>query len=189
MKMHAGILAVSLTALALGGCGKKVEPRNETAATAANTMNAAGDAPLAESAGQGFANALAASDRFEIESSRLAEANSRSASVKKFAASMIKAHTDSTAQLNQAVASGAPALTINSTLTGDHQRTLADLQGKSGAEFDAAYIAAQQKGHQETLEKLKSYSAGGDISSLRDLATELVPVVTGHLNMAKGLKP
>ena len=40
-----------------------------------------------------------------------------------------------------------------------------------------------------TLDTLKAYAANGDVSSLKTFATEMVPVVTGHLNMAKGLKP
>ena len=42
---------------------------------------------------QAFANAAASSDRFEIESSRMAATSAQSASVKSFARQMITAHT------------------------------------------------------------------------------------------------
>jgi putative membrane protein len=38
-----------------------------------------------------------------------------------------------------------------------------------------------------TLDKLKAYAAGGAQAPLKALATELIPVVTAHLNMAKAL--
>jgi putative membrane protein len=67
------------------------------------------------------------------------------------------------------------------------QQKLDELKTKSGAEFDTAYAAAQVEAHQMTLDALKAYSASGDVPSLKSFATELVPVVTAHLNMAKGL--
>lgn len=189
MNMQFATVAISLAALTLGGCGKKVDTTtNEVAAAPTNSVNAAEPTPAAESAGQLFANLAAASDTFEIESSRLAEANSQSATIKKFAASMIKAHTDSTAKLGQAASAASPAIVPNPVLTSEQQRSLDALKTKKGADFDAAYIEAQTKGHQETLEKLKAYSATGDVASLKEFATRLVPIVTGHLNMAKGLK-
>jgi len=189
MKTQFGIVAISLTALTLGGCGKKDEPApNQTAAAAVNSMNSLNQAAPAESAGQAFANAAAASDAFEIQSSQLAEANSRSAAVKKFAASMIKAHTDSTAKLSQAASSASPAIMPRPVLTPEQQQTLDALRTKTGPDFDAAYIQAQTKAHQQTLDTLKSYSASGDVPALKEFAADLVPIVTAHLNMAKGLK-
>jgi len=35
---------------------------------------------------------------------------------------------------------------------------------------------------------LKGYAAAGDVSALKSFAGGLVPTVTAHLNMAKGLK-
>jgi predicted outer membrane protein len=74
------------------------------------------------------------------------------------------------------------------TLTADQQKKLADLKALTGASFDKAYAAAQVDAHQATLDALKGYSASGDVPELKSSATGLVPVVTGHLNMAKALK-
>ncbi len=38
-----------------------------------------------------------------------------------------------------------------------------------------------------TLDAPKAYSASGDVASLKAFATVLVPIVTAHFNMAKGL--
>ena len=91
---------VSVAALSLAACGKKAEDTtavdNSTYAnTTAMDVNGAGsnDAMAAPaSGGQAFVNMAAASDAFEIETSKLAVTNGASAAVKKFAGQMITAH-------------------------------------------------------------------------------------------------
>ena len=39
-----------------------------------------------------------------------------------------------------------------------------------------------------TLDALNAYASGGDNAELKDLARTMVPMVTAHLNSAKGLK-
>jgi putative membrane protein len=188
---HAAIIAVSAAALALASCGKKDEPvAPEGAATEASVgMATPAENMPAENmtAGQSFANTAASSDAFEIETSRLAADKGTSAKIKTFAQNMIKAHTESTAKLKTAAAAATPPVTPAPQLSAQQQQTLTELQGKSGADFDTAYAKAQVDAHQMTLDALKAYSASGDVPSLKKFATELVPIVTAHLNMAKGL--
>jgi putative membrane protein len=177
------LIAVSLAALSLTGCGDRAEPIGE----ASPSVAAADDIAVAPttSPGQAFADAAAASDSFEIETSRLAATKAQAAKVKTFAEQMIKAHTESTAKLK--TAADAATITPVARLTATQQQTLDALATKSGDEFDRAYAQAQRDAHQATLDALKSYSATGDVPSLKAFATELVPIVTAHLNMAKAL--
>lgn len=174
--------------LALCACG----PRGETAG---NDVNIAMDNGMANQAtapapltAQGFANAAAASDRFEIESSRLAAASAQSAAVKSFADQMIAAHTASTAKLKATAGALSPAITPDDTLSPDQQSLLDSLKALKGADFDSAYSAAQVNAHQAALDALNGYAASGDNPKLKELASGMVPTVTAHLNMAKGLK-
>jgi putative membrane protein len=168
----------------VAGCHKKAEtPAADTTIAASDTA----PTPAAVSAGQAFANAAAASDAFEIQTSRLAATKASSAKVKRFAEQMIKAHTDSTAKLQTAATAASPAITPDPTLTPAQQQTLDALSAKSGADFDRAYADAQRSGHQATLDALKAYAASGDVPSLKSFATSLVPTVTAHLNLAKSL--
>lgn len=137
---------------------------------------------------QAFVDTAAASDKFEIESSRLAATSAQSAAVKSFAKQMISAHTATTAKLKSTLAGMKPALTPNDALNPDQQTLLDGLKGKTGAEFDSAYASAQVTGHQKTLDALNSYANGGDNPTLQGLAKNMIPTVTAHLNMAKGLK-
>jgi putative membrane protein len=184
---YGAFIAVSAVALALAGCGKKSEP-DAQATAGAETAGMAGDmAAPAPSAGQTFANTAASSDAFEIETSKLAADKAGSTKIKTFAANMIKAHTESTAKLKSAASAATPAIMPAVQLNPMQQQTLDGLKAKAGADFDKAYAAAQVDAHQQALDALKAYSASGDVASLKGFAAEMVPVVTAHLNMAKGL--
>lgn len=184
---RAAWIAISSAAFAVAGCGKSSDEADKASPTdvAATATEAAVLPPV--SAGQQFADTAAASDTFEIETSRLAATKASAPKVKKFAEQMIKAHTESTAKLKAAGASVSPVIVPTAQLTAAQQQTLDALATKSGAEFDTAYAQAQVDGHQATLDALKAYSATGDVPALKAFATELVPVVTAHLNMAKAL--
>jgi putative membrane protein len=198
--MRYGTIALlSATALALAGCGHKDETTTTTnsvtaesgSTTVADTNipdNSVVAAPVT-SGGQAFANTAATSDAFEIAESQLATTSAHSAAIKSFAKKMIEAHTGSTAKLKTVTAGLSPAITPDPTLTPDLQSKVDALKAKTGADFDTAYAADQVAAHQATLDALKSYSTSGDVAALKTFATGLIPTVTAHLNMAKGLKP
>jgi putative membrane protein len=182
------LLALATAALTLGACGKQADTTVQNSIATTTTANLSPAAPEM-SAGQTFANAAAASDAFEVATSNLAIEKSQSAKVKAFAKQMVKAHTDSTEKLKTAAASASPAITPDAMPNAEQAAKLQELQGLSGADFDKAYAAAQVDGHDKTLAALKDYAAGGDVPQLKTFASGLVPTVTAHLNMAKGLKP
>lgn len=163
-----------------------VPPTNTVAAApdAANTVTA----PPAATAGQSFANAAAASDAFEIETSKLALTNATTPAIKAFAKKMIDVHTDSTEKLKAAAASAAPAIKPDASLTLEQEQLIAALKVETGAAFDQVYVTDQIKAHQKTLDALKAYASGGDVPALQSFASTLIPIVTAHLNMANGIK-
>ena len=189
------IAMLSAATLALAGCGQKSETSTTTTNTVStevgSSMTAGNDslaAPL-PSAGQSFANAAASGDAFEIAESQLALTTSKSAAIKSFAKKMVDAHTASTAKLKTAAASATPAITPDATLTAEQQQKLDALKTKTGADFDTGYAADQVAAHQATLDAVRGYSTAGDVPALKSFATGLIPPVTAHLNMARGLKP
>lgn len=197
------LILLAGTALALTACTKHDTANTAAGVDNATDMNGATDmnatdntamsgnmaAPAASPmTAQGFANAAAASDHFEIESSKMAATQASSAKVKSFAKTMISAHTASTAKLKGIASAMSPAMTPDDTLTADQQAALDSLKGQNGAAFDSAYASAQVDGHQKTLDALKNYAASGDNAELKTFANGMIPTVTAHLNMAKGLK-
>jgi putative membrane protein len=166
---------------------------NSPTAPSVKSGNIAGDlhntaSPVAPSA-QDFANKVAASDQFEIGTSKLALTNSQSPAVKDFAQKMIDAHSQSTAKLKKAAGSVAPAITPDATLAPDQQQSLDQLRTKKEADFDQQYVIVQRDAHQRTLAVLKDYSVKGDQPPLNSFAHEAIPIVSGHLAMARNLKP
>lgn len=197
--MKTRLIALLTATCILAGCQKSPpEPAADTNSTAvaensAATENAASaamaDTTAKAAGGQLFANTAAASDAFEVASSKLADANGSSAAVKRFATQMIAAHTESTAKLKSTTAALSPPITPDPTLTPDQQAKLDDLKAKKGAEFDAAYVSDQVAAHEQTLSALQAYSTGGEVPELKAFATALAPKVAAHLNMAKAIKP
>ena len=185
---------------ALAACGPKAQDAADNAANAvsevgsdmtngaANALDAAGDALSPTPTGQQFADTAAKSDAFEIAAAKLAKANAESADVKKFAATMIEAHTASTAKIKAAAGKADPAITPDATLTSDLQGKLDDLAKLKGADFDKAYVDGQIAAHEDALSLMKGYADKGDTPTLKAAAGEIAPVVQKHLDMAKALK-
>jgi putative membrane protein len=189
---HGNLIIVSAAALALAGCGHKTDTTTTTTNETTTLNDTGAGANMATSTaiplGQTFANTAAASDAFEIATSKLAATAAKSTAVKTFATKMIDAHTGSTTKLKGIAAGLTPPITPDPTLSADQQKKLDDLKGLNGASFDAAYAAAQVEAHQTALDGLKAYAATGDVPQLKTFASGLVPTVTAHLNMAKTLK-
>ena len=193
-------IALAAATLALAGCNQKNEPAqtnvsDNAISTNVSSENASSGMPTENGAitsevtsGQTFANTAAASDAFEIASSKLALTRATSDAVKTFAQKMIDVHTASTAKVKAAAASANPAITPDATLSKDQQQEMSALQSASKSAFDAAYIDDQVSVHQAALGGLKNYASNGDVEALKSVATQLVPIVTAHLNAAQALK-
>jgi len=190
MKLKA-LATLSATALIIAACGHKGADPGDVDPARNDALNQTMPEAVAPtpSAGQTFANTAAASDAFEIQSSQLAVANSHNSRIRSFAQKMIDGHTASTAKLKAAAAAASPAITPDPTWTAEQQGKIDALKSATGPAFDQAYAAAQVAAHQATLDALKSYATSGDVPTLKAFASGLVPTVTAHLNMAKGLKP
>jgi putative membrane protein len=176
-------MAISM-ALALCACQQSAPPADNMAANDITTETVNETDAMAPMSVQDFANKAAASDMFEIESSKAALATSTSDGVKKFAQTMIDAHTKSTADLKAALKDVTPDPTLDPT----QQASLDSLKSAPAAAFDAAYKTAQVDGHQKALAMLQQYAAGGEAGPAKDFAAKMVPIVTEHLKMAQELK-
>ncbi|KMS56122.1 membrane protein [Novosphingobium barchaimii LL02] len=181
------LLAVSLAVLGLAGCNKQSDAPSEPAANVASPSTSPEASAVKAGEGQAFANIAAASDAFEIESSKLAITKATTSKIKSYANNMIEAHTESTVELKAAAGATSPAITPDAALTAAQKATLDQLVAKSGADFDRAYVASQTSAHAEALDALKGYAAGGEVASLKAFATKMIPTVAAHLNMAKSI--
>ncbi len=91
----------------------------------------------------------------EIQMAQLALANASSRAVREYAQMMITDHTAANAQL-QSAGFGMRENAITRTLNGEVNRMMTRLRGRSGADFDRAYIGSQINMHQSALEMMRT---------------------------------
>ncbi|GAA4765755.1 hypothetical protein GCM10023219_08480 [Stakelama sediminis] len=135
---------------------------------------------------QQFANLVAASDAFEIQSAKLAESKATDAKLKDFAKLMIHDHDQSTAELKQA-AKTIPGVTPDATLSAQQQADLSALKSASGRAFDTLYAQQQTLAHQQAIGLLQSYAASGGNATLKEWAGKVLPIVKGHLTKIRSI--
>lgn len=200
MRFALPLITAAALGTVLGGCNSRSNDTNTPSAAEQQTdamgpaggtgaadmgTGAAADATAPMTA-QSFVDAAAASDMFEIESSKLAQKMGKSAKVKDFAAMMIKDHTKSSSELKSAAGKATPAVTVAPKLTAEQQSDLDELKGAT-ANFDVMYAQKQAAAHEKALTMLQSYAASGDAAPLKDFAGKTAPVVSGHLEKARDL--
>ena len=131
-----------------------------------------------------FAMKASVGNTFEVEESKLALKQASSAMVKSFAKMMISDHSKAEKKLAVAAKGVEP---IKMMLDSPHQEMVTALQGKTGADFDKAYIADQVAAHQETATLLDTYEGSGDNAKLKTWAKMTLPVVNMHLKKVQAM--
>lgn len=134
---------------------------------------------------QVFANRMAASDKFEIDSAKVAQDKAKSKELRDFAAKMISDHTTSSAKLKTAATAEGLTLAVNPT--SQQGNDLVALRA-AGDNFDSLYLEQQLKAHEAALAELRGFGQTGTQGALRDFATSTAPVVDGHLKMLREIK-
>lgn len=138
--------------------------------------------------GQDYATMAAASDLFEIESSRLAQTKGQNAELKSFAQMLITDHEKSTADLKTAAQAAQPAITVTPALNPEQQANIQALQAASGAEFDRLYIQQQIPAHEKALAMVQGYAQSGDVPGFKQHAQTVSGPVGRHLERARQLQ-
>jgi putative membrane protein len=125
------------------------------------------------------------SNLFAISESRLVLDRTRDPQLKIFARRLLDEHGSAEADL-QAAAKGSGA-TVPRTLDQDHQARLKALRGKSGADFDKAYVADQGENHSNALTLYGDYMLWGENKNLNALAAKMIPITEAQLKVAQTL--
>jgi putative membrane protein len=134
-----------------------------------------------------FIKAAAQTDEFERQEGRLAEARAANRKVREFGAMMVSDHTKTTVALKAAIRRAGLPAPQPPPLSDEQQANISTLKGLHGAAFDHAYMDQQVQAHETALGVMQAYAAGGDNRVLRKAASDTVPIVQHHLEMAKGL--
>ena len=99
--------------------------------------------------------------------------------MKTFARRMVDDHGKAEAEL-QAAAEGSGAA-VPTMLDQEHQARLTALRGKSGTDFDKAYVADQGENHSNALTLYGDYMLWGEYEKLHALAIKMIPITEAQL--------
>lgn len=183
----------AIAPLALAACGQGGDQADtatpspdaaisdDAAATASPTTAGAAAAPAGDP--RQFVDAMAASDMFEIESSRLAQTLGKSDAVKRFARMMVEEHTKTSNELKEIART--TTLTVSPRLMPDQQANL-DALKTAGDTFDARYAQMQVAAHEQALRLLQSQAASGQ-EPFKSFAARTEKAVGRHLEEARKL--
>ncbi|HEX3917960.1 MAG TPA: DUF4142 domain-containing protein [Caulobacteraceae bacterium] len=188
------LAGAAIAALSLAACNKGTDDANAPSAVTNAEVNATPGANPASTdlsttdvtQAPNFVTLAAASDMFEIQSSKVALTRSTNPDVKRFAQMMIDAHTKTTAALKGLIA-GQSNLSPPTALPADLQSKLDALGSVSPADFDKTYLQDQVDGHQSALNVMQRYAKDGDMEPLKQFAANTAPMVQQHLDKAKAL--
>jgi putative membrane protein len=128
----------------------------------------------------------------EIEQAKLAQSKAKSPAVKKFAAMMIKHHSEAKTeqsklykQLNLTPTQSQPATALKE----DADKTLGSLRAADGNAFDVAYMNSQVDAHQKVLDSInQELLPAASNEKLVDGLNKMKKTVEAHLDEAKSIQ-
>jgi putative membrane protein len=133
-----------------------------------------------------FVKQLAIGGMAEVDAGKLASQRAQSKEVKEFAKQMVDDHSKANGKLTSLAK--AQSIELPSKPDPEHAAEKAKLEKQDGVRFDSDYMAAQVKDHQKTVQLLQHQINSGQNPAVRQFATETLPVVAHHLEMAKELQ-
>ncbi len=131
-----------------------------------------------------FVSEAAISDMFEIQSSTLASSK-LTGDGKAFADQMIADHTKTTIELTAAAAE--EKVPVPTALDSSHQKMLDKLKSLSGQDFAKQYFNDQVSAHKSAVNLFQRYGKGGKDAKLKSWASDKLPTLQHHLQMAQAL--
>lgn len=132
-----------------------------------------------------FIQLVAAGGAAEVEAGQAAERKAASSAVKEFGRRMARDHAKANEQL--ADLARAAKVPLPEKPDPDAQARRAELDTLSGKAFDLAYMRQQIVDHQKTITLLEWEIGSGQDDALQRYATQTLPGVLEHLEMAQGI--
>ena len=187
---------IGFLAIALFGCGDNADSHQSTPNRTQPNMNNRSANSMNSNSMSSTANGNTAvvQDNFwakaaqggmaEVELGKLALQKSTNADVKKFAQMMVTDHTKANDELKSLAAK--KNVTLPTDL-GSHKSTLDDLNGKTGADFDKAYVEAMVDDHETDVALFEDNTDNSD-PDIKAFATKTLPTLKSHLETIKGIQ-
>ena len=132
-----------------------------------------------------FVNVAVSGSMAEVEAGKTAEKKATNQAVKDFGKKMIEDHGRSGEKL--ATIAKAKNVSVPGSLGAEHKKMVDDLQATRTADFDRTYIATMVEAHKKTVQLMEEQIRSGQDAELKAFATETLPTVRHHLQMAETL--
>lgn len=121
----------------------------------------------------------------EVELGKLAAQKATSPDVKQFGQKMVDDHTKANDQLKELASK--ESVSIPDGLDSKHQSRIDKLSKLSGPQFDKAYMKDQLRDHEQDVQEFKSEAQYGTDPNIKQFATQTLPVLQQHLELAKNV--
>lgn len=152
---------------------------------AQNTTNSEGKMQMSgkKSSDSKFMMMAATSDMNEIGLSQQALSKSANEEVKRMAQQMIDDHTKSSDELKPIAMS--KNVMLPTEMDSKHKSAMEKMSSMSGMEFDMAYVKMMVKDHEKAVSMFQKESETGKDAEAKAFAAKTLPVLQGHLEMAR----
>ncbi|MGI4787979.1 MAG: DUF4142 domain-containing protein [Janthinobacterium lividum] len=144
------------------------------------TLSAAAMAAVAPMDKQ-FAMKAAQGGIFEVKSSQIALTKTHNMRVMNVARRMVKEHSAANAELKTVAQDAKTSLPTDTDPM--HKAVIAKLSSLSGAAFDKAYMASQEKAHADTVKLFEKEIAMGSSAGFTAFASKNLPTIEDHTKM------
>ncbi len=120
----------------------------------------------------------------EIKAAKIAETNSKNPRIISFAKMMITDHTQAGDELEKIGIN--KRVTEGDTINAAHQKLIANIATKTGADFDRAYIQMMVTDHQSAIKLFIEATADKSID-IQNFAKKTLPALKMHLDSADAI--
>lgn len=133
-----------------------------------------------------FVKEAAEGNMAEVKLGQLAQKKSSNADVKSFGERMVTDHSKANDQLKQTATS--ENIMVPTSMGSKYQKTYNKLSKLSGARFDQAYMKEMVEDHQKDVNTYEKASTGLSDPQLREYASNTLPILQQHLEMARNIE-
>ena len=146
----------------------------------------AGQAEMGSNDTQEFFEKAASSNKFEIESGRLAAQKASNPQLKAFGQKMVTDHTKANQEL-QSLATR-KGMTVPFSMSDEHQKKLAELRELSpGKDFDQEYRELMVDNHGESVSLFEDTAKDNPDPEVKAFAAKMLPTIQHHESQANAL--
>ena len=135
-----------------------------------------------------FMTKSASSNMMAIEASKLAQQKATNPQVKEFANMMVNDHTALGKEMRELATS--KNITMPDSMSNDHMDHVRELNEKTGADFDKAYMDRMVSVHENDVDRFEDVAEDNnyDDAEVKAMASKTLPKIRQHHERAKQIK-